>query len=343
MPRVYIIIVNYNGWKDTIECLESLLKLKYENFRIIVIDNSPDASSYEGIRRWATEGFSVETAFPDLVFPLTPKPLKDFAHTTEQQLLDKNHTSKIMLVKAYGNQGFSAANNAGLKYALRMNDFEFAWLLNNDTVVAPDSLSQLVACMSDGDKHRVGILGAKVMEYENPAIIQSAGGGRLIRPLALSKLIGRGQLDSGQFDLDNLRMDFVAGTSMIVRKGFLKDVGLMDEDYFLYFEEPDWAERGRKHKWKIHYCYRAVVYHKGGATTGGKGYSSKNKGSTDLSDYYFQRARVLFTRKHYWYLIPSVYFSFLIVVINRLRRRQFHRIKGLLTILIHPQRKFRKN
>lgn len=338
--KVYIIIVNYNGGKDTVECLESLLKLKYSNFQIIVIDNSPDFKSCQYIQQWALRGTAIETAFPQLLLPFADKPLNEFTSVSENDLLINDFYSKVIVAKTHRNEGFSAANNIGLNYVLRRDDFEFVWLLNNDTVVEPDSLTQLVQYMSKNKNARIGILGAKVMEYEAPDIIQSAGGGILIKPLAYSKLIGAGQKDAGQFDLDSVKMDFVAGTSMLVTKGFLREVGPMEENYFLYFEEPDWVERGKRLKWKIRYCYRARLYHKGGATTGGKGYSSQKRGSSDMSDYYFQRAKVLFTWKHFWYLVPTVYLSFFIVVLNRLRRGQFHRIKNLLRMLICPSTKF---
>lgn len=340
MPKVYIIIVNYKGWEDTIECLESLLKLSYTNFQIVVIDNSPDLNSADKICEWAHQGLQVKSAFPDYIFPMSKKPC-DFAFIKESSFAQNNFSSKIILVKADQNNGFSQANNLGLKYALKASDFKFAWLLNNDTVVDPRSLLRLIECMSISANRRVGILGAKVMEYENAEIIQSAGGGRLIKPIAYSKLIGAGERDDGQFDVSTMQLDFIAGTCMFVRKEFLTEVGLMGEEYFLYFEEPDWAERAKKFNWEIDYCYQAMVFHKGGASTGGKGYSSLTKGSTDFSDYYFQRAKILFTRKHYWYWIPSVYLSFVLVMLNRIKRGQFHRIKYLLAILINPFQKFR--
>ncbi len=338
-PKVYIILVNYNGWKDTVECLESLLKLSFQNFQIVIIDNSPGTSSVDKICQWASTGLSIETNYIDLVMPSVEKPIEDFVQIDESEILKDHHSSKILLVKARNNKGFSHANNIGLKYALSQKGMSYAWLLNNDTVVARESLRHLVDTMDQGEKD-IGILGAKVMEYDNAAMIQSAGGGKILKPFMYSRLIGAGQEDNGQFDVKDIKLDFVAGTSMFVRKTFLEEIGLLSEDYFLYFEEPDLSERAQSKNWRLGYCYSAKIHHKGGATTGGKGYSAKAKTSTAFSDYYFQRAKVLFAQKYYWYWLPTLYLSFAFVIFNRIRRGQFERISRLLRILLYPHRTY---
>ena len=340
MDKVCVVIVNYRGWKDTIECIESVLKQNHVHFQIIVVDNSEDYTSFDKIKTWATFGEPVETEFPEWIIPIEPKPFNDFVAVTQDQFDSARYNQKLILVKAKGNDGFAAANNIGLKYVLRNDDFSYTWLLNNDTVVPPSCLKAMLDLMNSDKQSKTGILGAKVLEYHNRNMIQSAGGGKMIRSVAYSYLIGGGEQDKGQYDVSNLDMDFVAGTSMLVRKSFLKEVGLLNEEYFLYFEEPDWAERAARLKWKMVYCFRANVYHKGGASTGGKGYSSEVKSSTPFSDFYFQRAKVLYTRNHNVLWLPLVYLSFGMVVLNRLRRKQFSRVKDLLSILVHPSRRY---
>jgi GT2 family glycosyltransferase len=340
MLKVYIVIVNYNGWKDTIECLESVLKSSYSNYQVIVVDNSANDESWNKIMEWASNSGVIETLFPEIILPLASKPFSSFRALDETELIRKQFSEKILLVKSKHNHGFSAANNIGLRYALQCNDFEYAWLLNNDTIVQSDTLQHLASYMSDKNASKVGILGSKVLEYFNSSIIQNAGGGKLYRPVAYSVLIGANAPDSGQYDVAHIPMDFVAGTSMFVRKQFLIEVGLLSEDYFLYFEEPDWAERGRKLGWQLGYCYLSKVFHKGGASTGGKGYSSAVKSSTSFSDYYFQRSKVLFTKKFYPFWLPVLYLSFVLVIFNRMRRGQFDRLKLLLSILIHPNKPY---
>lgn len=340
MPKVYIVIVNFNGWRDTIECLESLLKLVYSNFQIIVVDNSTSSDSFHQINSWALQGAAITTAYPDLVFPESGKPLTSFVSVQEEQFMSKKLDEKIILVKAKENNGFAAGNNLALKYMLKFGDGQFAWLLNNDTVVAQSTLGALVTFMAKPENAAVGIAGGKVLEYSKKDVIQSAGGGVLIKPVAYSFLVGAGQTDSQQFDTDTINMDFVAGTSMFVRADFLSQVGLLNEVYFLYFEEPDWVVRGKRRGWKIGYCYQAKIYHKGGASTGGKGYSSDEQGSTPFSDFYFQRAKILFTRSYYYFWLPVVYLSFTLIIFNRIRRRQFDRVRLLISLIFHPHREY---
>lgn len=340
MDKVCIVIVNYKGWKDTIECIESILKQTQVDFQIIVVDNSEDYTSFEKIKNWAVSGESVETEFSEWIFPVEPKPFNDFVAVTHDQLASAKYDQKIILVKAKCNDGFASANNIALKYVLKNDAFSFAWLLNNDTVVPPNCLKVMLDYMSSDEQSNTGILGAKVLEYYNRNIIQSAGGGKMIHYVAYSHLIGAGEPDKGQYDISNLDMDFVAGTSMLVRIPFLNEVGLLNEEYFLYFEEPDWAARAARFKWRMDYCFHANVFHKGGASTGGKGYSSEVKSSTPLSDFYFQRAKILYTRNHNMLWLPLVYLSFVIVILNRLRRKQFSRVKDLLSILLHPSRRY---
>ncbi len=315
------------------------MKLQYDNFQIIIVDNSETLTSFNKIVSWASMGEQIDTSHHELTTPNIEKPFTDFVSVHEPEFQKLSYKQRIVLVKTDRNNGFSAANNVGLKYLKRLGDYEFAWLLNNDTVVKADTLISLVNCMNDLRSLRVGILGAKVMEYENKEIIQSAGGGRLIRPLAYSYLVGAGQNDVGQFDTSEIEMDFVAGASMFIRKKFLDETGLLSEEYFLYFEEPDWTVRGRRKGWEIGYCFRATIFHKGGASTGGRGYSSGVNKSTVFSDFYFQRAKILFTKNHYMFWLPFVYLSFLLVIFNRLRRGQFDRVKVLVSVLLHPSRK----
>lgn len=340
MSKVYIIIVNFNGWKDTVECLESLLKLNYLNYQIIIVDNSPDLISFNKIILWANQGVPIETKYPYLVTPYVEKPFLDFIAVEEQVFLEEVFTNKIILVKAIENRGFSAGNNIALRYIIKLSDCDFVWLLNNDTVAPSDALTCLIDHMALSDNSFVGILGSKVMEYEERDIIQSAGGGILITPFAYPLLLGAGKKDTKQFDSTNVRMNFVAGTSMFVRKAFLNEVGLLNEEYFLYFEEPDWAQRGNRSGWNIGYCHKSKIYHKGGSSTGGKGYSSGVRQSTAFSDFYFQRSKVLFTRRYYFYWLPVLYLSFVLVIFNRLRRGQFDRIRTLVFMLLRPSRKY---
>ena len=148
MNKVYIILVNYNNYTDTIECLESLLKSSYLNYQIFVVDNSSDSSSIDNLSNWITNNNykDINTNFQNLVFPLEHKPIH---HTivSENEFNTKGelYEEKITIIHAKNN-GFAAANNIVLRYILNNGaNSSFIWLLNNDTVIEKSTLYNLVA------------------------------------------------------------------------------------------------------------------------------------------------------------------------------------------------------
>jgi GT2 family glycosyltransferase len=177
--KVYIILLNYNGWKDTIECLESILKSDYSNYQIIVIDNDSPNNSMEYIEGKQEVLYDESSQLKHLSQPHEPKPLEYVYYTKEEALKggDKEKESKLnnplIFIQAGENGSFAAGNNIGMKYALAKNDFEYIWLLNNDTVIEKNSLSSLVCYAS---KNNLGISGSALMYYDNPDKIQAYGG-----------------------------------------------------------------------------------------------------------------------------------------------------------------------
>ncbi|HIP33256.1 MAG TPA: hypothetical protein EYG89_00650 [Bacteroidia bacterium] len=117
---------------------------------------------------------------------------------------------------------------------------------------------------------------------------------------------------------------------MLVSKGFIKEVGLMCEDYFLYFEELDWAIRGKKKGYQLGYCWESKVYHKEGGSIGS---SSKGEEKSEIADYYGLRNRIVFTKKFYPKYLLSVYLGFIMVIWNRIRRGHFKRILKILKLI----------
>ena len=152
--KVYIILLNYNGWKDTIECLESILKNNYDNYQIIVVDNDSPNKSMGYIINWA-EGkqevvYDENSQLKHLSQPHEQKPLNYVFYTKEEALKggvrDKELklNNPIIFIQSDENGGFAAGNNVGIKYALAKDDFEYIWLLNNDTVIENNTLSKFV-------------------------------------------------------------------------------------------------------------------------------------------------------------------------------------------------------
>ena len=324
MKRVYILILNWNGWGDTIECLESVFRLDYPDFRVIICDNASGDGSLEKIQAWA-EGRLDPYAPPNhplrgLSFPPVAKPLDYVIHDrVEAETGCKNvDAPAITLIRTGANLGFAGGNNVGLRHALARDDFDFVWLLNNDTVVMPDALSRMAQRMNE--RPDAGICGSLMPYYDAPDVIWTSGGGTFNRWLAKSHSLDNCLPLSSATprDVAEQRMKFVAGASMLVSRAFLRDIGLMCEDYFLYFEEPDWCFRGRD-RYAIAYADRSVVYHKVGIST-----SRHDEGTDRTAESYFFRNQILFTAKFFPLALPLVRLR---VIVNRLKsafRRMIH-------------------
>jgi GT2 family glycosyltransferase len=295
--KVYIVLLNYNGFLDTMECLESVLKLHYENFQIIVVDNSETLVPFKNLTNWALGNLTVkETAFEDLVFPLKQKPV-EFCTISENEFLDKEFKEKIVFVKAKQNKGFAAGNNIALKYILKFGTSDsYIWLLNNDTVVDKEVLSTIVLQMGlNQEKDAKCIYGTPLLDYYNPKTVQSIGG--VYNPkTGLSSHFGEGNTKEDyeiNFDEVVKRIDYPIGASMLIKMPFLKELGLLSEDYFLFFEELDWVSRAKAIGGKVSILNYFGVFHKQGESTKSKFKEKKS----EFIDLVSLNSRILFARK----------------------------------------------
>jgi GT2 family glycosyltransferase len=327
--KVYIVVLNYNGWKDTIECIESLLLLQYADYQIVVVDNHSTDSSFVNIKRWLAErGFISSGSVKSDLF--------DEREVQALLIYGQSQKLKITFIQTTNNLGYAGGNNVGIRYALDVEDAGFVWILNNDTVVDPKSLCFLVDKMRSLLHENVGLVGGKLMYYHDPKRIQCVGGAYYNKWLGYSQQIGNGEIENGQFANKDIRPDLIIGACMLVNSSFLQAVGLLNEDYFLYFEEQDWAERARQKGFSLSYSEQAIIYHKEGATIG----SGQSTGSSFFSDFYFSRSKILFTDKYYNKLISlTVRVSLLLTVYNRIRRSQYDRIPMLFKVMFSSREK----
>ncbi len=289
LSQVMIILVNWNGWRDTVECLESLQKLDYPDFRVVVCNNGSSDDSLGQIRSWA-DSRAVSWAEYQ-----RSKAEAGGLHAVDPQLT---------LISIEENLGFAGGNNVGIRYGMARGDISYYWLLNNDTVVEPAALTQMVLRMQNDQT--VGICGSTIRLYHDHEKIQALGGGHYYHWLGLPWHYGRFiRWDRREINQEQAeaRMNYVEGASMLVSKQFVEQVGLMCEDYFLYFEEADWAIRA-KGRFRLGYASRSVVYHKVGRSIGT---SSNPLTISYTSDYFNIRNRLMFTRRFYPAALPTVW------------------------------------
>lgn len=321
-PKTYIVLVNFNGHFNTIETIESLAKQSYTEFQIVVVDNNtPD--SLKIICDWAdgreTLTFNPPEEIRRFSTPACSKPVRWITYdvttaekggnaATEQSLqmqvaADTHAAFKypLIFVQANSDIGFAGGNNVGSRYALKKGDAAFVWLLNNDTTLDFDALQQLVnkAAEYQAKGEKIGMIGSKLRWYRWPDRINAIGG-MFNKWTTWSYHLGVREIDRGQYDRDDVQFDYVYGASLFIFKEFLEDVGLMNEVYYAYFEEMDWEVRGLRKGWKHGYCYKSVIYHKQGVTTG-KEIKSKRRPLFFMCCKY--RGWMLFYQLYYPYLI----------------------------------------
>ena len=240
---VYIVLLNYNSIKHTRECIESLLRLDYRNFQIIVVDNhSKDA-------------------------------IDDISNSYEN----------IVLIKNKANLGFAGGNNIGIKYALN-HGADYIMLLNNDTVVEPEFLSVMV---DQALANHAAVVCPKILDYYERKKVMYAGG-HVSQLKGGVNIQGVGKDDDKKWD-GNKVITFAHGCCMLIDKFVFDQVGLLPEEFFLYYEDAAFSALLNNNKFKMIYVGKAVIYHKESR--------SVKKGSDDYQ-YYFVRNRLFFAERY---------------------------------------------
>lgn len=327
---VYIVLLNYNNWIDTIECIESLLKLNAENYKIIICDNGSTDDSISRIMKWKDGKEEVTLNKDQVIFscvsPLTPKPI----HVKTINVDYNDELSKINLIPIGENVGFAAGMNVGIKMALKDITCQYVWVLNNDTVVDRDSLSCLCAELEKDSRY--GICSSRGLYYDYPHDSQYDIG------TSLNKWTCRKHILTSN-EIKEYGYKSYYGASFMVTRKFLETVGLMEEKYFLYSEEWDWSTRCLMHGFKIALADMCYTYHKVGRTTK----EGKKKGNSYFADFYGVRARILFTLKFYPYCIPTVYIALIASLIKRLTNGKFNRIGLFFKLMIKPNSQWNKD
>ena len=275
--RVAVVVLNWNGWPHTLACLDSVEPAVLNGTaRLIVVDNASSDHSVARIRDW----------------------FHSRNHRLWEARLGSPHEedAEYILISAPRNGGYAAGNNLGIKLALDLAATEYVFLLNNDARVEPTCIQRLVE-WADRDTG-IGIVGSTLIEDVGRILV---AGGSKYNPLLT---ISRPALATGGGG--GRRIDYVAGAAQFIRADAFKRVGLLSEDYFLYFEELDLTRRVTGAGLRIEWCPSAVVYHECGRSTGGR--SGANKGKSMLSEYHSNLSCLIFMRKFHprllWFAAP---------------------------------------
>lgn len=289
---IFVIVLNWNGWQDTLACLDSLKRLDYDptRMRILVVDNASTDGSVGRIRE---------------------------AHPN------------VRVVETGANLGYAGGNNVGIRIALE-DGADWIWILNNDTEVDPASLAHMVERVRNAPK--AGMCGCTLVYHYDRRTVQAHGGGTYDPWRGTSRHIGEGLDREVPVDREAVEksMSYVNGASMFVSRHLIEKIGAMTEDFFLFYEELDWAVRARGH-FDLVFAPDAIVYHKEGAAVGaGRERAEKSV----LADFYALRNRLAFTDRHHPRKLPFVRLLMLGVILNRIRRRQWARIPWIVRLAV---------
>jgi len=251
LKKVAIIILNYNGWCDTIGCLKSLHKIDYPDYLMVVVDNGSSDGSIEKIKSWAEGNVKVIEYEKEIAEQGGVKEL-------EGELERYSNDKKIVLIKNNANLGYSAGNNVGIRYVIKKGA-DTVLIVNPDVrIEEPQTIRKMVDAIFSGDD--IFIVGPNIIDIDgnsqNP----------LVEPTFFKECLNpffsalRKKLQGEHFDYVELiksdqphEVKKVSGACLMIKTSFLKEIGLLDESVFLYCEEPILM-------YKVHKCNGKIIY-----------------------------------------------------------------------------------
>ena len=276
LPKVYVILVNWNGEKDTIPCLDTLLTVNYDNMHVVISDNGSQTQSIKALKDWAQFN-KLQMTSPDAASPIENTSLR---------------IKTLCLIESKKNLGFTGANTAGINYALEHNA-AYVLFLNNDTLVTENFLVQMIDVAESESTY--GMLGCKTYFADKDAItgkhkIWSLGGYEYVYGNPMN--IGSKQFD--RLEWKGVREnDLICGCCMLIRRKVIETIGVQDDDLFFGIDDVEYSLRARENGWENVLVLDAVIYHSG---------SHSVEGRTGLQLYYLFRNTYYFRNKYFpWY------------------------------------------
>jgi GT2 family glycosyltransferase len=242
-PTVFIVIVNWNGLEDTLQCLASVSKLDYPRRQTVLVDNGSTDGSQARLK----------AVPPDCT-----------------------------LIEHSANLGYTGGNNAGMRYALAQGA-DYVWLLNNDTVVEPDSLSKLVASASQDQT--IGLISPVTYEFHDRDRIQFRG---VFADMSRQTITDAPDPLGHQPDTLSTAL-LLWGTALFIKSTVIQRIGYLDDRFFAYHEDIDYSLRAINAGFRTLVEPTAVVYHKWAASSGA---------ASPARMFYLTRNWYLFWRTH---------------------------------------------
>lgn len=323
---VWIVVLNWNNGPDTVECLQSIHDVQDPAVAgVVVCDNGSTDDSYRLIREWFRERQVALTEVSWQAPSFLPA-------RTEGAVADGlSPPPFFVLVQTGANLGFAGGNNVGIRFVQQLRIDAAILLLNNDTLLTSDAVSRMARRLADDPQ--IGMCGGTVVYDAARGTVQAWGGARFQPWLARASHLGARAEFAAPRDATAIeaQLDYILGAALLISRPCLDVVGLLDERYFLYYEEIDWAVRARRAGFALGYAPAAVVFHKEGGSAG----SSADPGRRSLlSEFHLVRSALRFTRKFYPWYMPTVVLYALLQSGRALLRGDVRRLRVRLRAML---------
>ena len=164
---------------------------------------------------------------------------------------------EVQIICLDKNLGYAGNNNVGIEAALKRGA-DWVLVLNEDTILDPRCLEELIGVGESDPK--IGIVGPMVYHHNEPTVIQSAGG--ILGKYWQSQHLGQNELDQGQFQTPH-RVEWISGCAILLRRAVIEQVGTLDANFFIYWEETEWCIRASRGGWQVFHVPQAKIWHKG--------------------------------------------------------------------------------
>jgi GT2 family glycosyltransferase len=223
-----------------------------------VLDSNPRVACV--VLNWNGPADTIECLknLKECLYPQLSLIIVDNGSTDDSVARIRSAHPDVLVLESGRNLGFAGGNNIGIRYAL-VHGADYVWLLNNDTKPAPDALSALIAkALAD---ERLGAVASICYHADRPSVVQAWAGSRVNLWIGYGRLCKKPREDDWLHSLN--------GTSMLITRKALEDVGLLDEGFFLYWEDTEFSLRLRKKGWRIAAAPGSRVLHKVSASTAG--------------------------------------------------------------------------
>jgi GT2 family glycosyltransferase len=288
LPTLGVVLVTFNSTDVILDCLESLLAAQGVALSIVVVDNGSTDGTPALLRDWAA-GRHPYAPPPALPFPLTPAPKPLTLQAEVPATVPDGHT--VTLIDTGLNAGFAAGVNRGLAALAALPWLDRFWMLNPDSAVPPGTAHAFAT--HPAPPGGFALMGGRMLYLDQPDVIQ-IDGGTLNRRTGVTGNLNLFASHAVTPPPDPARIDFVMGGSMVASRAFYEAAGPMPEEYFLYYEEVEWAlGRGAL---PILYCPGGIVYHYAGTSIGSP---TIGRPASPFSLYFKHRGRIRFLRRNF--------------------------------------------